>query len=45
MTPIGVYQIVFFFIVILAITKPLGVFMARVFEGDRTFLHLSLIHI
>ena len=24
---------------ILALTKPLGVFMARVFEGERTFLH------
>jgi K+-transporting ATPase ATPase A chain len=42
MTPIGVYQIVFFFIVILAITKPLGLFMARVFEGERTFLHAVL---
>src|SRR6476469_108750 len=39
MTPIGVYQIVFFFIVILALTKPLGVFMGRLFEGERTFLH------
>ena len=24
---------------ILALTKPLGVFMAQVFEGERTFLH------
>jgi len=39
MTPIGVYQILFFFVLILAITKPLGLFMARVFEGERTFLH------
>src|SRR5690349_9057244 len=39
MTSIGVYQIVAFFLVILAITKPLGIFMARVFEGERTFLH------
>src|SRR5262245_35870501 len=39
MTSIGVYQIVAFFLVILAITKPLGLFMARVFEGERTFLH------
>src|SRR5262249_30436885 len=29
----------FFFLIILAITKPMGVFMARVFEGERTFLH------
>ena len=27
-----------FLAVILAITKPLGVFMARVFSGERTFL-------
>ena len=39
MTPIGVYQILFFFALILAITKPLGAFMARVYEGERTFLH------
>src|SRR5262245_20822897 len=42
MTSIGVYQIVAFFLLILAITKPLGVFMARVFEGERTFLHSLL---
>jgi K+-transporting ATPase ATPase A chain len=42
MTPIGVYQIVFYFLLILAITKPVGIFMARVFEGERTFLHLLL---
>jgi hypothetical protein len=36
---IGIYQIQFFFLLILAITKPLGVFMARIFEGERTFLH------
>jgi potassium-transporting ATPase potassium-binding subunit len=39
MTAIGVYQILFFFLLILAIAKPLGVLMARVFEGERTFLH------
>jgi K+-transporting ATPase ATPase A chain len=39
MTDIGIYQILFFFAVIVAVTKPLGVFMARVFEGERTFLH------
>ncbi len=38
-TAIGLYQILFFFLLILAITKPLGVFMARIFEGERTFLH------
>ncbi|MEO8483287.1 MAG: potassium-transporting ATPase subunit KdpA [Acidobacteriota bacterium] len=39
MTAVGIYQILFFFVLILAITKPLGIFMARVFKGERTFLH------
>src|SRR6516164_9258448 len=39
MTALGVYQIVGFFLVILAITRPIGLFMSRVFEGGRTFLH------
>ena len=33
MTDVGVYQILFYFLVILALTKPVGVFMARVFAG------------
>jgi K+-transporting ATPase ATPase A chain len=28
-----------FFLVLWALTKPLGLYMARVFEGERTFLH------
>src|SRR5215813_12032499 len=39
MTLIGIAQIVVFFAIILAITKPAGLFMYRVFEGQRTFLH------
>jgi potassium-transporting ATPase potassium-binding subunit len=39
MTIFGIAQIVIFFALVLAITKPLGVFMFRVFEGERTFLH------
>jgi K+-transporting ATPase ATPase A chain len=39
MTSIGLLNVVFFFIVLLAITKPLGVFMAKLFQGERTFLH------
>lgn len=35
----GVLQILFYFLVILAITKPVGLFMAQLFEGRRTFLH------
>ena len=39
MTISGVWYIVAYFLVLLALTKPLGLYMARVFEGERTFLH------
>jgi potassium-transporting ATPase potassium-binding subunit len=39
MTSIGILQILLFFALILTVTKPLGVFMTRVFDGERTFLH------
>jgi K+-transporting ATPase ATPase A chain len=39
MTTLGVLQILVFFAVILAVTRPLGVFMTRLFAGERTFLH------
>ena len=39
MTSTGVLQIVVFFGVILALTKPVGLFMARLFQGERTVLH------
>jgi len=39
MTSIGILQIALFFGLILLCTKPLGAFMAKVFEGHRTFLH------
>lgn len=32
-------QILFFLALVLALTKPLGLFMAHVFGGERTFLH------
>src|SRR5216683_872643 len=38
MTINGWLQILFFFALVLAVTKPLGVFMARVFNRERTFL-------
>jgi K+-transporting ATPase ATPase A chain len=38
MTANGWFQIGFFLLVIFLITKPLGVFLARVFSGQRTFL-------
>lgn len=39
MTPSGVLQILLYFGVLLALTKPLGSYMARVYEGQRTCLH------
>src|SRR5215469_1554816 len=39
MTLLGIAQIAAFFAVVLAVTKPTGLFMYRVFEGQRTFLH------
>jgi K+-transporting ATPase ATPase A chain len=39
MTSLGLFNILAFFFVLLAITKPLGLFMANLFEGRRTFLH------
>lgn len=38
MTLNGWLQILFFFALVLAVTKPLGVFIARVFNRERTFL-------
>src|SRR5246127_4552629 len=38
MTANGWFQIGFFFVVIFLLTKPLGVFMTRVFSGEKTFL-------
>ncbi len=35
MTANGWFQILIFVVVILALTKPLGIFMSRVFEGER----------
>src|SRR5437879_13070857 len=39
MTSVGILQIALFFGVVLLCAKPLGGYMARVFEGRRTFLH------
>jgi len=39
MTIPGIMQIVVFFALVIALTKPAGLFMFRVFEGQRTFLH------
>jgi len=39
MTSVGWLQIIFFLGLILVCAKPLGAYMAKVFEGQRTFLH------
>jgi potassium-transporting ATPase potassium-binding subunit len=39
MTAQGVFQVLFFFAVVAAITAPLGAYMAAVFGGQRTILH------
>ena len=38
MTTNGWFQILVFLLVVLALTKPLGIFMARVFNREKTFL-------
>jgi potassium-transporting ATPase potassium-binding subunit len=42
MTANGWFQIVFFLVVIFLLTKPLGVFMMRVFNREKTFLDTTL---
>jgi len=42
MTEQGLAQPVLFFVVLLLVTKPLGLYMAAVFEGGRTWLHPAL---
>ena len=39
MTTNGLFQIGLFVVVLLLLVKPLGAYMARVFQGERTFLH------
>src|SRR6201989_283586 len=38
MTPIGWIQILLYCAIVVALTKPLGGYMTRVFNGERTFL-------
>jgi K+-transporting ATPase ATPase A chain len=42
MTALSIVQIAIFFGVLLLITKPLGSYMARVFAGEKTFMHRGL---
>ena len=39
MTSTGILQVAIFFAIITLLAKPLGTFMAKLFEGERTFLH------
>jgi K+-transporting ATPase ATPase A chain len=39
MTLIGIAQILIYFALVVVVTKPIGTFMFRIFEGHRTFLH------
>ena len=39
MTVLGVLQILTFFALVLAVTKPAGIFMYNVFEGRKTWIH------
>jgi K+-transporting ATPase ATPase A chain len=39
MSDFGFVQLIVFVLVLFLITKPLGLYMARVFQGQRTFLH------
>src|SRR5215831_8959243 len=39
MTTAGVFQIALYFVLILVCAKPMGLYMAHVFEGRRTFMH------
>ncbi len=39
MTSFGILQILVFFGLILLVTKPVGLYMSRLFQGGRTFLH------
>ena len=41
MTVIGWVQILLYCAIIVAITPPLGAYMTRVFNGERTFLSAS----
>jgi potassium-transporting ATPase potassium-binding subunit len=42
MTASGIFQIALYFLVIVAITRPMGAYMAKVFAGERTFMHRIL---
>ncbi len=42
MTLNGWFQILLFIAIIIAVAKPVGIFMTQVFDGERTFMHFAL---
>ena len=42
MTANGWFQIALFLALIFAVTKPLGIFMAQVFNREKTFMDVAL---
>ncbi len=42
MTLSGIFQILLFFAVLLALTKPMGIYLTRVYSGEKTFLDFIL---
>ena len=38
MTTSGWIQLIFYFVVLVLLVKPLGLFMAKVYQGERTLL-------
>ncbi len=42
MTSMGFVQLVLYFVTIVAVTKPMGLYMTAVYEGRRTWLHFAL---
>jgi K+-transporting ATPase ATPase A chain len=43
MTPTGLIEIAVFFLIVLALTRPLGTYMAHVYQGERTWLDPVLV--
>jgi potassium-transporting ATPase potassium-binding subunit len=39
MTANGIFQIALYFIMVFALTRPFGAYLARVYSGERTFMH------
>jgi K+-transporting ATPase ATPase A chain len=39
MTPLSWFQLILYIVILLLLAKPLGSYMARVYEGERTLMH------